>query len=167
MEDRLMIIGLVGAGKSTISDLVEGEASDHRHREDCFYRTSCFEVPGSYIENQWMHSILIMLSQNQASAVLLLIDGATGQTLYNSGFARAFNEPCLGVLTKCDLLEESQRERGCALLAEAGCDEVLCVSAETGEGLDALMTWVRANVPVVGKRQDQKGGDAHVLCNGE
>ncbi len=162
-----MIVGLAGAGKSTISDLVEGEQSSHQHREDCFYRTCCFEVPGSYVENQWMHSILIMLSQNQASAVLLLIDGATGQTLYNSGFARAFNEPCLGVLTKCDLLDEAQRARGLALLADAGCDETLCVSRETGEGLEALMNWVRTRVPVVSKRLDQKGGDAHVLCNGE
>lgn len=162
-----MIVGLAGAGKSTISDLVEGEQSSHQHREDCFYRTCCFEVPGSYVENQWMHSILIMLSQNQASAVLLLIDGVTGQTLYNSGFARAFNEPCLGVLTKCDLLDEAQRARGLALLADAGCDETLCVSRETGEGLEALMSWVRTRVPVVSKRLDQKGGDAHVLCNGE
>ncbi len=162
-----MIVGLAGAGKSTISDLVEGEQSSHQHREDCFYRTCCFEVPGSYVENQWMHSILIMLSQNQASAVLLLIDGVTGQTLYNSGFARAFNEPCLGVLTKCDLLDEAQRARGLALLADAGCDETLCVSRETGEGLEALMNWVRTRVPVVSKRLDQKGGDAHVLCNGE
>ncbi len=162
-----MIVGLAGAGKSTISDLVEGEQSSHQHREDCFYRTCCFEVPGSYVENQWMHSILIMLSQNQASAVLLLIDGATGRTLYNSGFARAFNEPCLGVLTKCDLLDEAQRARGLALLADAGCDETLCVSRETGEGLEALMNWVRTRVPVVSKRLDQKGGDAHVLCNGE
>ena len=74
MGDRLMIIGLPGSGKSTISDLVEGEPSDHQHREDCLYRSRSFEVPGSYIENHWMHSIVIMLSQNQASGVLLLID---------------------------------------------------------------------------------------------
>ena len=160
-----MIIGLRGAGKSTISDLVEGEPSDHRHREDCCYRTCSFEVPGSYIENQWMHSILIMLSQNQAAAVLLMIDGTTGQTLYNSGFARAFNEPCLGVLTKCDLLGEAERQCGLALLEEAGCDEALCVSARTGEGIAQLLDWVRENVPVVKRRQDEKGGDAHVLCN--
>lgn len=152
MDGRLMIIGLCGAGKSTISDLVEGEASDHRHREDCYYRTRCFEVPGSYIENHWMHSILITLSQNQASAMLLMIDGATGETLYSSGFARAFNESCLGVLTKCDLLGEKERADGLAKLADAGVDRALCVSTVTGEGVDELLDWVRQNVPVMSDR---------------
>lgn len=147
MGDRLMIIGLPGSGKSTISDLVEGAPSDHRHREDCFYRTRSFEVPGGYIENHWMHSIVIMLSQNQASGVLLLIDGASGETLYSSGFARAFNEPCLGVLTKCDQLDEGERERGLSRLADAGVDAALCLSTTTGEGVDELLDWVRSVAP--------------------
>ena len=147
MGDRLMIIGLPGSGKSTVSDLVEGGASDHRHREDCLYRTRSFEVPGSYIENHWMHSIVIMLSQNQASGVLLLIDGASGETLYSSGFARAFNEPCLGVLTKCDQLSEGERERGLAKLVDAGVDAALCLSATTGEGVNELLDWVRNVAP--------------------
>lgn len=147
MGDRLMIIGLPGSGKSTISDLVEGEASDHRHREDCFYRARSFEVPGSYVENHWMGSILIMLSQNQAFAVLLLIDGARGETLYSTGFARAFNEPCLGVLTKCDLLGKDERERGLAKLADAGVDAALCLSTITGEGVNELLDWVRSIAP--------------------
>lgn len=147
MGDRLMIIGLPGSGKSTISDLVEGEPSDHQHREDCLYRSRSFEVPGSYIENHWMHSIVIMLSQNQASGVLLLIDGASGETLYSSGFARAFNEPCLGVLTKCDRLDEDERERGLAKLADAGVDMALCLSTTTGEGVNELLDWVRNVAP--------------------
>lgn len=147
MGDRLMIIGLPGSGKSTVSDLVEGEASDHRHREDCFYRARSFEVPGSYIENHWMHSIVIMLSQNQAFGALLLIDGASGETLYSSGFARAFNEPCLGVLTKCDRLDEDGRERGLAKLADAGVDMALCLSTTTGEGVSELLDWVRNVAP--------------------
>lgn len=147
MGGRLMIIGLPGSGKSAVSDLVEGTASDHRHREDCFYRTHSFEVPGSYIENHWMHSVVIMLSQNQAFGVLLLIDGASGETLYSSGFARAFNEPCLGVLTKCDQLGEEERKRGLAKLVDAGTDAVLCLSTTTGEGVNELLDWVRNITP--------------------
>lgn len=141
---RLMVIGLDGSGKSTLADLVEGAESNHAHREDCFYRTRCFEVPGRYIENHWMHSIIIMLAQNQASALLMLLDGQTGETFYSSGYARAFTCPCLGVLTKAPL-EDEARAAGVAKLEAAGCTEVLCVSTETGEGTEELLEWVAAH----------------------
>ena len=54
----------------------------------------CSRFPGRYIENHWMHSIIIMLAQNQASAMLMLLDGSTCESFYSSGYARAFTCPC-------------------------------------------------------------------------
>lgn len=68
---RVMLIGLDGSGKSTLADLVEGGESNHAHREDCYYRERCFEVPGRYIENHWMHGIILTLAQNQAARVVV------------------------------------------------------------------------------------------------
>lgn len=142
---RLMVIGLDGSGKSTLADLVEGGESNHAHREDCYYRERCFEVPGRYIENHWMHSIIIMLAQNQASAMLMLLDGSTCESFYSSGYARAFTCPCLGVLTKAPA-DADARAKGIAKLAAAGCTEFLCVSTKTGEGVGELLDWVAARM---------------------
>lgn len=145
MARRVMVVGRDGAGKSTLADLLEGEASDHRHREDLLYRGTCLEVPGRYVENHWMHSIILMLAHNQASAVLFLIDGTTLESFYSSGYARAFTAPCLGVLTKCADLSGERRAQGMGLLDAMGCRERLAVDTATGEGVSELLAWVRVH----------------------
>lgn len=137
-----MVVGLDGAGKSTVADLIEGEPSDHRHREDLYYRSRVLEVPGRYIENHWMHNTILMLAQNQAAAALFLIDGDTLESFYSSGYARAFTIPCLGVLTKCAHLTPEERARGMERLVDAGCSEALVVSTETGQGVRELLAWI-------------------------
>ena len=148
MDKRVMIVGLDGAGKSTLADAIEGAPSDHRHREDCFYRERCFETPGRYVENHWMHNALIMLAQNQACGMVLLIDGETGESLFSSGYARAVTVPCLGVLTKCERLDGEAREAGLAKLRDAGCGEAICLSTATGEGMQELLDWADRCLPV-------------------
>lgn len=147
MEKRHMLAGLRRSGKSTLADIVEGEVSGHRHREDCYFRTRTFEVPGGYVENHWMAKEIIMLGHNQACSMALLLDGTTLESLYSAGYARAFSIPTLGVVTKCEGLGEAERKEGTRLLQEAGCREVLCTSAKTGEGIEDYRTWVRETLP--------------------
>lgn len=146
-DGRLMVAGLDGSGKSTVADLVEGQTSNHAHREDCLYRDRSFEVPGRYMENHWMHNIVLMLACNQAAAALFLQDGTASESVYSAGYARALALPCLGVLTKCGGLDEAARARGLDFLAQAGCRETLCLATETGEGVPELLEWVRSHVP--------------------
>lgn len=110
-----MLAGLRRSGKSTLADIVEGEVSDHRHREDCYFRTRTFEVPGGYVENHWMAKEIIMLGHNQACSMALLLDGTTLESLYSAGYARAFSIPTLGVVTKCEGLggPSARRAPGC------------------------------------------------------
>lgn len=90
-----------------------------------------------------MHGIILTLAQNQASSMLMLLDGSTCESLYSSGYARAFTRPCLGVLTKAPADAEA-RAKGVAKLKAAGCTEIRCVSTETGEGVGELLDWVAA-----------------------
>lgn len=156
-EKRIMVVGLDGAGKSTVADLIEGAASDHRHREDCLYRSRCFEVPGRYVESAWMRNIVIMLGQNQASAAVLLLDGATLESRYSSGYARAFSVSTLGILTKASALSEDERRLGVRLLADAGCEDAIPLDARTGDGAAELMSWVAAVDPECARTHELGG----------
>ena len=142
MSGRFAFIGLDGSGKSTLADLVEGCSSDHKHREDCYYRPHTLEIPGHYVENHWMHNVILMLLHNQACAFVLLLDGTTRLSYYSSGFAKATRKPSLAVVTKCDVLDEAQREEARMLLADTGCHELLFLSTRTGEGICEFKQWV-------------------------
>lgn len=149
-QGRLLLLGLDGSGKSTLADRVEGEVTDRRHREDCYYRRYTLEIPGAYVENHWMHSIIIMLAQNQASSMALLLDGITQTSYYSSGYVRAFTIPSLGVLTKAGGLTPEQRGDGLRKLEEAGCSEVIALDTVTGEGLEAFDEWSYAHTALSG-----------------
>lgn len=158
-DKRLMIVGLDGSGKSSIADLVEGVKTTHQPRQDLYYRSKCFEVPGSYIENHWLNNIMLMLAYNQATAAVFLLDGKTGLSLYSPGYAKAFTIPVLGVLTKAETLSSEARSEGFAKLKAAGCDTCQALSLSTGEGLNEFSHWLQANALVSLENIDERGGD--------
>lgn len=165
MEKRIMLVGLAGSGKSTLSDYIEGEVTERIHREDCWYRRRSFEVPGSYIENHWMNSTVIMLAQNQACAMVLCLDATGRSSLYSSGYARAVTVPSLGVVTKCENAMDKQRQKGLYRLHDAGCNECLCLSTVTGEGVQRFMTWAEEHLPESLRISPREEVDSHAVCN--
>lgn len=156
---RLMLVGLDGSGKSSIADLVEGIPTKHQPRQDLYYRSKCFEVPGSYIENHWLNSIMLMLAYNQATAAVFLLDGNSCRSLYSPGYAKAFTIPVLGVLTKAEMLSSEQRKAAFAKLNAAGCDRCQALSLTTGEGLEEFSNWLQANAGVSLETSIREGGD--------
>ncbi|WP_028264467.1 EutP/PduV family microcompartment system protein [Atopobium fossor] len=164
MSAYFAFIGLDGAGKSTLADIVEGCTSVHKHREDCYYRQNTLEVPGRYVENHWMHNVILMLLQNQAHAFVLLLDGETRLSYYSSGFARATRKPSLAVVTKADVLNEAQRKEAQALLADTGCQDLLFLSTKTGEGICEFKQWVAKQKQDVQLTMKQSGNERRQPC---
>ena len=164
MSDRFVFIGLDGSGKSTLADMVEGCSSDHRHREDCYYRPQTLEIPGHYVENHWMHNVILMLLHNQACAFVLLLDGTTRLSYYSSGFAKATRKPGLAVVTKCDVLDEAQREEARMRLADGGCHELLFLSTKTGEGVREFKQWVAKQKRALHLPMEQRENERRQPC---
>ena len=82
-----------------------------------------------------------------AQLVLVVTDGVLGITPEDDRLLREAGERALLLINKCDLLSEAQiaerRRRGCAYVAE---EDVICLSAKNGAGLDGLKAALRRRV---------------------
>lgn len=97
-----MIIGAGRCGKTTLASFLEG-GGQIRRIPNMVYRKATLDTPGPYLESPWMHSHLITTAQQDASCVLMLADAAGVRQVYPPEFAKAFQVPVYGVITKCDL----------------------------------------------------------------
>lgn len=106
-KKRIMVIGPTKCGKTTLVNVLNDYNGPLRKTQDIIYGKNTIDVPGSYIENTWMYKHLIAISQD-ASHVLILIDQSRHENVYSPGFAKSFNCPVIGVITKADLMIENE-----------------------------------------------------------
>lgn len=100
-KKRIMIIGPSRSGKTTIANYLNGYTGSIKRTADVIYGENTMDVPSSYIENSWMYKHIIALAQD-ASKILILVDGANFSKVYSEGFAKLFSIPVIGVITKVD-----------------------------------------------------------------
>ena len=103
---RVMVIGPTGCGKTTLVNALNDHEGPLRKTQNIIYKENTMDVPGAYIENAWMYKHLIAAAQD-ASHVLILIDQSKCDDVYSPGFAKVFQCPVIGVITKSDLGSEN------------------------------------------------------------
>lgn len=96
-----MIIGPSRSGKTTIANYLNGYNGPIKRTADVIYGENTMDIPSGYIENSWMYKHIIALAQD-ASKILILVDGANFSQVYSEGFAKLFLVPVIGVITKVD-----------------------------------------------------------------
>lgn len=147
-----MVIGPSHSGKTTLVNALNDYDGPLRRTPDLIYGKKTIDVPGSYLENPWMYKHVIAAAQD-ASHILLLVDQSKGNAIpYSPGFAKVFNCPVLGVLTKCDLAPEN--EAACLQqLEQTGVKEPYYrISVPQGIGIDALKKELF-------EKEEKKGGE--------
>ncbi|MFZ7101203.1 MAG: EutP/PduV family microcompartment system protein [Peptococcaceae bacterium] len=102
MKKRIMVVGPVQSGKSTLINALNDCILPLKKTQDVIYGRSTIDTPGAYLENPGMYRYLIALAQD-ASCVLILVDQSRPVQVYPPGFAKVFNCPVVGVITKIDL----------------------------------------------------------------
>ena len=138
---RIMIIGPTNCGKTTLAYALNECDGPIKKTQNIIYGKNTIDVPGSYIENVWMYKYLISAVQD-ASLVLVLVDQSSSDTVYSPGFARVFNQPVLGVITKTDVNPENE-EFCMRQLMITGIDEpIFKICAKSGEGISALQEYL-------------------------
>lgn len=134
---KIMVIGSVGAGKSTLIRSLFGDPGPATKTQSLVYRDWLIDTPGEYSENPLYYRSL-MATSHQAAAVLLVQDATRERNYFPPGFATGFPIPCLGAVTKTDH-PKADTARAVRLLRQSlPAGDIFLTSAIGKEGIEEL-----------------------------
>jgi len=132
-----MIIGAVGAGKSTLVKALFEEAGPAAKTQSLIYRDWIIDTPGEYSENPLYYRSL-MATSHEASAVLMVHDATRERNYFPPGFAGGFPVPALGAVTKTDH-PNADADRAVAQLRQSLPEaDIILTSTKSGDGVAEL-----------------------------
>lgn len=138
---RIILIGSVGCGKTTICQYLNDMALNYKKTQAIEVYNQTIDTPGEYLENRGYFKSL-MVTAAETDLVLFVQDASTERYYYSPGQASAFPMSVAGIVTKTDIATQRQVEDAKELLTLAGVQPVFCVSAVTGEGMEALRAFL-------------------------
>ncbi len=144
-RDRFMVVGAVGAGKSSLLSALKGLREEAVKTQAVTYGTHGVDTPGEYLENPRSYRYIISLAQ-EVQCVLMLHDGADGMHHYPPGFVSSIAAQVVGVISKADH-PDSDPERATRILRHAGvAGPVFTTSSKTGAGLEDLTRYLKSKL---------------------
>lgn len=138
---RILMVGSVASGKTTLCQRINGLARVYRKTQSLEVINTVVDTPGEYLERRSMMRNLMTVAVD-VDCVLFLMDPTQERFMFSPGHAFSFPVPVAGVVTKTDLASEKEAAAAEELLRLAGADPVFRVSAETGEGIGQLMDFL-------------------------
>ncbi|MCY9665647.1 EutP/PduV family microcompartment system protein [Paenibacillus alginolyticus] len=134
---KVMIIGAVRAGKSTLIKALFGESEPASKTQSLIYRDWIIDTPGEYSENPLYYRSLIATS-HETAAVVLVQDATRNRNYFPPGFEQGFPMLTLGVVTKIDH-PKADIDRAISLLRQSLPEgEIFLTSAASTEGIQKL-----------------------------
>lgn len=134
---KVMIIGAVGSGKSTLVKALFGEQQPAPKTQSLIYRDWVIDTPGEYSENPLYYRSL-MATSHEAAAVLLVHDATRDRNYFPPGFAQGFPIPAIGAVTKIDD-PKANADRARALLRQSLPEgDIYFTSSTTINGIEEL-----------------------------
>lgn len=134
---RILLIGGIGAGKTSLKQMLMNEQVSYRKTQMLDYSQVFIDCPGEYLEIPRFYHVLIDTS-HQVSEIWALQDATKPRTFYPPKFAKVFNKPVMGIITKVDL-PKANVEQATSFLTYAGISEpCFQTSIMSGEGYDPL-----------------------------
>lgn len=137
---RIMLVGGVGAGKTTFCQALYGMAQNYRKTQSVQVVNSTIDTPGEYLENRTLYRALTVTAAD-ADIIVLVQDCTDERYCFPPGFTGMFGKPVIGVVTKCDL---ATGEHMLCLAEEklrlAGCLTVFRISSKSLAGIETVKT---------------------------
>ena len=139
-----MIIGPGNCGKTSLANLLNNDDGPPRKTQDTIFAKNTIDVPGAYIENAWMYMHTIALAQD-AKCILVMVDPSARAEIYSPGFAKVFRCPSIGIVSKCDLIQENKKYWEKQLRSAGVEGPCFFISTKTREGINELISYLTEN----------------------
>ncbi|WP_025027849.1 EutP/PduV family microcompartment system protein [Caldalkalibacillus mannanilyticus] len=103
-RNRAMIIGSIGAGKSTLTHALVGRRQEAVKTQSLRYEDWIVDTPGEYIENP-MYYRSLMATSLEVTHVLYIQDATRTKSSFPPGFSTGIPKLPIAVVTKADAKE--------------------------------------------------------------
>lgn len=101
MKNRAMLIGSIGAGKSTLTNALLGREVEAYKTQSLIYYDWIVDTPGEYTENPFFYKN-IMATALEVTHVFYLQDATNRKVIFPHGFSTGISKMPIGVITKSD-----------------------------------------------------------------
>ena len=137
---KIILIGRVAAGKTTLTQALRGEEIHYIKTQYVNYLDTVIDTPGEYTELRQTSGALALYSY-EADVVGLVLSANEPYSIFSPCITSMVNREVIGIVSGIDK-PDANIERVTRWLKLAGCKKVFPVSAVTGEGLKELIQFL-------------------------
>ncbi|MFP3388829.1 EutP/PduV family microcompartment system protein [Brevibacillus sp. SIMBA_040] len=142
MTGRVMIIGAIEAGKSSLVKALVGDEQPARKTQALEYRDWVIDTPGEYSENPMFYRTL-MATSLEAELIVMVQDATRERNYFPPGFSQGFPQSCVGVITKMDHPDADVERAEGFLRQSLGDGKIFRTSSFTSEGVPELRAYLQ------------------------
>lgn len=137
---RLILIGRVAAGKTTLTQALRGEEIVYDKTQYVHYDDAIIDTPGEYTELRQLSGALALYAY-EADVVGLVLRADEPYSIFSPCIASLVNREVIGIVTGIDR-PRANPDRVERWLRLAGCRRVFRVSSYSGEGIDRILAYL-------------------------
>jgi ethanolamine utilization protein EutP len=137
---KIILIGRVAAGKTTLTQALNGEDIHYYKTQYINYLDTIIDTPGEYTELRQTSGALALYAY-EADVVGLVLSANEPYSIFSPCITSLVNREVIGIISGIDK-PDANIERVERWLKLAGCKRIFPVSAVTGEGLSDIIAFL-------------------------
>ena len=138
---KLILMGRVAAGKTTLTQALKGEQIHYCKTQYISYTDTIIDTPGEYTEVARLGAALALYAY-EADIVGLVISADEPFCVFPPNCTCLVNRPVIGIISGIDR-DRANVEQAERWLKLCGCERIFPCSSFTGEGLEAIVEYLR------------------------